>query len=60
MWCPEQIAGVDPIKWNLPRPNLVEEVRQTLDAARDEGPLQRFFEANPVALLTGLVRPNTG
>jgi hypothetical protein len=37
----------------------IADFREVLRNARDERPLQRFFEQNPVALLFGLVRPHT-
>jgi hypothetical protein len=56
---PEKIAGKAPVTWGVPQPNLVEELFQVPQTAKDEGPLQRFFETNPIALLTGLLRPHT-
>lgn len=59
-WCPAQIAGREPVIWNVPRPELVSSFKTTLDQANDEKPLQKFFEDNPDVLLTGIVRPHTG
>jgi hypothetical protein len=58
-WCPEKIAGLDSVGWNVNRPKLIANFRDVLWSTRDERPLQRFFEQNPVALLFGLVRPHT-
>jgi hypothetical protein len=57
--CPKQIKGWDPVDWNVPRPEVVHEFRRTLKNARDERPLQTFFEKHPVALLTGILKPHT-
>jgi hypothetical protein len=57
---PKQIAGLDPIKWGTPCPELPREFSSVLEKARDEKPLQMFFEAHPAALLTALVQPHTG
>jgi hypothetical protein len=38
---------------------LAKEFKRVLDTARDEGPLQCFFETNPAALLTGILAPHT-
>lgn len=59
LWCPEEIAGLKPIKWSIPNPSLMDQFSHALEDAHDEKPLQRFFENHPVALLTGLVRPHT-
>jgi hypothetical protein len=56
--CPKQIAGQDPVDWNVPRPEVVHEFRWALKKAKDERPLQTFFEKNPVALLTGILKPH--
>jgi hypothetical protein len=58
--CPKQIAGRDPIKWHVCRPELTHKFAGVLETAADERPLQTFFEDYPEALLTGLVRPHTG
>src|ERR1039458_323891 len=55
---PEKIEGISPVRWGIPQPHLVAEFSQALQEAQDEGPLQRFFEATPIALLTGLLRPH--
>jgi hypothetical protein len=56
---PEKIAGKSPVTWGIPQPRLVAEFSEVLQEAQDEGPLQRFFETSPIALLTGLLRPHT-
>jgi hypothetical protein len=56
---PDKIAGNAPVTWGIPQPHLVEEFSQVLQTAKDEVPLQRFFETSPIALLTGLLRPHT-
>jgi hypothetical protein len=57
-WCPDTIAGLPPVKWNVPSSELINNFSQVLEQAPDEKPLQSFFEHHPVALLTGLVRPH--
>jgi len=57
-WSPDTIAGLPPIAWNVPNPELIAQFLDVLQQARDEKPLQTFFEHHPVALLTGLVKPH--
>jgi antiviral defense system Shedu protein SduA len=57
---PQQIAGYDPINWNVCRPQLTGNFASVLEKASDEKPLQKFFEEYPEALLTGLVKPHIG
>jgi Domain of unknown function (DUF4263) len=54
-WYPDKIAGLDPVDWNVSRPDVVEKFRRVLSHAKDERPLQRFFEENPIALVAALV-----
>ncbi|MBI2816884.1 MAG: DUF4263 domain-containing protein [Acidobacteria bacterium] len=56
---PDKIAGLPPVKWYLIEPQLTEKFWNTLEAATDERTLQQFFEQNPAALLTGIIRPHT-
>lgn len=56
---PDQIKGYPPVKYGRMPWKLAKEFKRALDAARDERPLQRFFEANPAALLTGILAPHT-
>lgn len=55
---PLQIAGLDPVHWNVSSPKILANFRRILRAAKDERPLQRFFQENPIALATGLMRPH--
>ena len=57
--CPERIAGICPIKWLAPEERLGEEFARIIESAKDEKPLQEFFEQNPIALLLSLVQPHT-
>jgi hypothetical protein len=57
-FCPDAIHGRAPLDWSVPRRGLVARFRNTLGNARDEKPMQKFFEKNPVALATGVVRPH--
>lgn len=56
--CPDTIGGRRAVDWNIPQPQLVSLFETVLESAKDEKPMQLFVEENPVALLTGLVRPH--
>lgn len=51
--CPAKIREATKIDWNRPRRSLPSLFTKTLRFARDERPLQRFFEKYPVALIFG-------
>jgi hypothetical protein len=53
--CPKEIRGVPHIAWNWPRRNLAFDLAKTLKLAKNEKPLQRFFEKYPVALAFGVL-----
>jgi hypothetical protein len=55
---PTTIRGLAPVEYqNLPL-KLIKELRGVLDAAKDERPLQQFFEKHPAMLVTGTVSPH--
>ncbi len=62
MWfmqmAPTEIRGRPPVKYTGLPAELPVHFRQVLDDAQDEKPLQEFFEKNPAALLTGILRPH--
>ena len=60
LWVPETIGGCERISWVSPLPNLIPQFQGALAKAKDERPLQTFFEDFPQALLTGLVNPHDG
>ena len=60
LWAPEKIGGYNRISWGRPTLGLISRFQQVLEDAKDERPLQTFFEEFPQALLTGLVRPHGG
>ena len=47
-WCPDTIAGLPPVTWNVPNPELINEFSSVLQEARSEQPLQSFFEHHPL------------
>ncbi len=55
---PDKIGGFDRVSWNRTTPGMTQAFQEALDKAKDERPLQKFFEAFPQALLTSLVRPH--
>ncbi len=47
-WCPDTIAGLPPVTWNVPNPELINEFSSVLQEARSEQPLQSFFGHHPL------------
>lgn len=43
------------VQWNRPGLHLVRQFRSTLEGARDEKPLQRFFKLHPEVLAIGII-----
>jgi len=59
-WPPKTIGGHSPVKWSsTDRVQIAGQFRRVLVQAKDEMPIQKFFEDNPVMLLRGLIRPHT-
>src|SRR5450755_3062572 len=56
--CPERIANLEPVPWVYRQDGLAAKFRQVLESSKDERPLQKFFEDNPIALLLSLVQPH--
>jgi hypothetical protein len=56
---PKQIRGYARVNSSIRR-GALNKYREVLSSARDEKPLQRFFEDYPSAPLVGIVRPHTG
>jgi len=57
---PKEIRGYAPIVSPYVRRSALQKYEKTLSLAKDERPMQRFFEENPAALLVGILRPHTG
>ena len=58
MRVPETIRGLSPLKWKQTQPDLLEQFKTVLNKAKNNRPLQEFFEENPVILLVGIERPH--
>lgn len=56
--CPDRIAGLEPVPWVYRQVGLLTRFGRVLASSKDEKPLQKFFEDNPIALLLGLVQPH--
>jgi hypothetical protein len=54
----DEIKGFASVKYSRMPVKLKKEFKQVLDSARTEKPLQKFFEENPAALLTGILAPH--
>jgi hypothetical protein len=52
---PAEIRGAAPVVYHNLSPTLVEHFRRILEEAKDEKPLQQFFEEHPAMLLVGIV-----
>lgn len=58
-FAPDNIQGYPPVKCSRMPGTVAQQFKQVLDCATDEKPLQKFFEQNPGALLTGIIAPHT-
>jgi hypothetical protein len=56
--CPDRIANTEPVRWSYRQVGLLTQFGRVLASSKDERPLQKFFEDNPIALLLGLVQPH--
>src|SRR6266852_1890133 len=57
---PSEIRGYPPIRSPYVSRGTLKKYNSALSSAKDEKPMQRFFEKYPSALLIGILRPHTG